>query len=149
DSDHDHEEGSVRRRRYRDRFLRPLTRRNGSERGFALDRFEPAERGSQLFVNDTLHFRGSGRAALGAGLDYGHKPLVVYEPNGDERSALVRHQMVAHLGGSLVLADRFRLALNLPLSIYQDGETTLVNGQTLGGADSAAIGDIRLAADVR
>ncbi len=117
--------------------------------GFAIDRFEPSERGSQLFVNDTLDFRGDLRPALGAVLDYGYKPLVVYDTAGNERSAIVRHQLFTHVGGSLVLADRVRFALNLPIALYQDGESTVVNGEAFKGSDKAAIGDVRLAADVR
>jgi len=121
--------------------------------GFAIDRFEPAERGSQFFVNDTLDFRGDLRPALGAILDYGYKPLVVYDTQGNERSAIVRHQMFTHVGGALTLADRVRFGLNLPIAVYQDGERSAVNvnGTTelFKPADKAAIGDIRLAADVR
>ncbi len=117
--------------------------------GFAIDRFEPAERGSQFFVLDNLDLRGSGRPALGAVLDYGYKPLVAYDLNGNERSALVRHQAWLHLGGSVVLADRVRLALNVPLAVYQDGDATSLNGQSFRPSDKPAIGDIRLAADVR
>jgi OmpA-OmpF porin, OOP family len=121
--------------------------------GFAVNRFEPAERGSQLFVNDTLDFRGHMRPALGATLDYGFKPLVVYDVGGTERSALVRHQLFTHIGGSVVLGDRMRLGLNLPVAIYQDGESSIVNvegvNERFRPADKAAIGDVRLAADVR
>jgi OmpA-OmpF porin, OOP family len=120
-----------------------------SRSGFALNRFEPAERGSQFFVNDTLDFRGGLRPALGATLDYGYKPLVVYDPAGNERSALVRHQLFTHVGGALVIGERLRLGLNLPIAVYQDGESTVVGGDRLKAADKAAIGDIRLAADVR
>ena len=124
-------------------------RANAQATGFAIDRFEPAERGSQFFVLDNLDLRGSGRPALGAVLDYGYKPLVAYDLNGNERSALVRHQAWLHLGGSVVLADRVRLALNVPLAVYQDGDATSLNGQSFKPSDKPAIGDIRLAADVR
>jgi outer membrane protein OmpA-like peptidoglycan-associated protein len=121
--------------------------------GFAVDRFEPAERGSQFFVNDTLDFRGDLRPAFGAVGDYGYKPLVVYDPAGNERSAIVRHQLFAHIGGSLVLANRFRFGVNLPVALYQDGETTTVRvdgiNETFKAADKPAVGDLRLAADVR
>ncbi|HVH43185.1 MAG TPA: OmpA family protein, partial [Labilithrix sp.] len=101
------------------------------------------------FVNDTLDFRGDLRPALGATLDYGYKPLVVYDQAGNERSALVRHQLFTHVGGALVFANRFRLGLNLPIAVYQDGESTVVNADRMKAADKAAIGDVRLAADVR
>ncbi len=126
----------------------------GAQRtGFALDRFEPAERGSQLFVNDTLDFRSSLRPAIGATLDYGFKPLVVYDLAGVERSAIVRHQLFTHVGGSIVLAERLRVGLNLPVAAYQDGESSIlaVDGvsERFRPADKPAIGDVRLAADVR
>jgi outer membrane protein OmpA-like peptidoglycan-associated protein len=117
--------------------------------GFAIDRFEPAERGSQFFVVDNLDLRGAARPALGAVLDYGYKPLVVYDLDGNERSAIVRHQTWVHLGGSLVIADRLRLGLNVPIAVYQDGDPSSLNGETYKPSDKPAIGDIRVAADVR
>ncbi len=120
-----------------------------SRTGFAINRFEPAERGSQFFVNDTLDFRGDLRPALGATLDYGYKPLVVYDRAGNERSALVRHQLFTHVGGALVLGDRVRFGLNLPIALYQDGESSILNGERFKAAEKAAVGDVRLAADVR
>jgi OOP family OmpA-OmpF porin len=117
--------------------------------GFALDRFEPAEHGSQLFVVDTLDMRGGARPALGAVLDYGYKPLVAYDKDGNEKSAIVRHQLFTHVGGGIVIADRLRLALNLPLALYQDGEETQLNGEVFKPADKPAIGDLRFAADLR
>jgi outer membrane protein OmpA-like peptidoglycan-associated protein len=121
-----------------------------SRTGFAIGRFEPAERGSRFFVVDTLDLRGPRPApALGATLDYGYKPLVVRNLDGTERSALVRHQLFAHVGGSYVFAERLRLAINVPLALYQDGEDSVVNGERLKGADKAALGDVRLAADLR
>jgi len=117
--------------------------------GFAIDRFEPAERGSQFFVVDNLDLRGAARPALGAVLDYGYKPLVAYDLDGNERSAVVRHQAWVHLGGSLVLEDRVRLAFNVPVAVYQDGDATSLNGESFKPSDKPAIGDIRLAADLR
>ena len=78
--------------------------------GFAIDRFEPAERGSQFFVVDNLDLRGATRPALGAVLDYGYKPLVAYDLDGNERSAVVRHQAWVHLGGSRADVLRARLS---------------------------------------
>lgn len=116
--------------------------------GFAVDRFEPAERGSQFFVVDTIDIR-EGARALGAVLDYAYKPLVIYDGRGDERAAIVRHQTFVRLGGSFVVLERLRLGLDLPVAIYQDGEPIVVSGTRLGAADAPAFGDVRLAADVR
>ncbi|MFM2416972.1 MAG: hypothetical protein RL385_1695, partial [Pseudomonadota bacterium] len=43
-------------------------------KGFAIDRFDPSERGSEWFVLDSLDFRGNVRPALGAVADYAYKP---------------------------------------------------------------------------
>jgi len=116
--------------------------------GFAVDRFEPAEHGSRQFVVDPLDLR-AGVAAAGATLDYAYKPLVLYDATGAERYALVRHQTFVHLGGAIVVADRLRLALDVPVAIYQDGESAIVAGERLSAATAPAFGDVRLAADVR
>src|SRR5204863_1794296 len=76
-------------------------------------------------------------------------PLVVYDLAGNERSAIVRHQLFTHLGAAVNLAGRLRLGLNVPVAVYQDGEPDIVNGEVLRPADKPAIGDIRLAADLR
>jgi len=117
--------------------------------GFALNRYEPSERGSEWFVQDTLDFRGHLRPFVGVVGDYAHKPLVAYDSNGDERVALVRHQLFAHVGGSIVLADRFRFGVSLPIAAWQDGTAATVNGVTYSPADKTTIGDVRLGGDVR
>jgi outer membrane protein OmpA-like peptidoglycan-associated protein len=116
--------------------------------GFAVDRFEPAEHGSRQFVGDPLDLR-PGTAAAGATLDYAYKPLVLYDASGAERYALVRHQTLVHLGGAIVVASRLRLALDVPVALYQDGESAIVSGERLSAASAPAFGDVRLAADVR
>ncbi len=119
-----------------------------SRTGFAVNRFEPAERGSQQLVVDSLDLR-AGSAAAGATLDYAYKPLVVYDATGAERHALVRHQTIVHLGGAFVVAGRLRLALDAPVALYQDGESAVVDGVALSPATAPSFGDVRLAADVR
>src|SRR6188508_2636386 len=74
--------------------------------GFAINRFDPADRGSDWFAADSLDMRGHGRLALGVTADWGEKPLVLYDLEGDERSAVIGHQLFVHIGGSLMLWDR-------------------------------------------
>ena len=97
-----------------------------SRTGFAVSRLEPAERGAGWFVVDALDFRGRARPSFGVTLDYAFKPLAVYDADQNERLALVRHQLFVHAGGSLVLAERLRLAVNVPVAAYQDGDSTIV-----------------------
>jgi OOP family OmpA-OmpF porin len=118
-------------------------------KGFAIDRFDPSERGSEWFVLDSLDFRGNVRPALGAVADYAYKPLVFYDANGDEARSLVRHQLFVHVGGSLVLWDRLRVAANLPIAAMVKGREGTVDNTDYSVAQGGNIGDLRLSADVR
>lgn len=112
----------------------------------AVSRFEPAERGSSFFVADDLAFRSP---AIGATLAYGYKPLVVLDPSGAEQAAPVRHQAIVHTGGSFVFARRIRAGVDVPFAAHQDGEPAIVEGVAQRAATKPAMGDVRLAADVR
>ncbi|MGO9839298.1 MAG: OmpA family protein [Polyangiaceae bacterium] len=117
--------------------------------GFALDRFDPAPAGSEWFALDSLDLRGNLRPAAGVIADYAHKPLVIYNPDGSERSAVVKDQLFLHVAASVVFADRLRLALNLPVAAFQDGDGGAINGVTIQAPTKPALGDLRLDADVR
>ncbi len=118
--------------------------------GFALNRFDPSERGSEWFVMDSLDLRGHLRPAFGVVGDWGYKPLVLYNPDGSERAAIVEHQVFAHAGGSLVLWDRVRAGLNIPLALYQTGDAPVLrDGSRRFTSPQPGLGDMRLSADVR
>lgn len=118
--------------------------------GFALDRYNPAERGSEWFVMDSLDLRGRVRPALGVTLEYGHNPLVIAVAGGGEQlGVLVESQIFLHAGGSLVLWDRLRLGVSLPMALYQSGATGTAGGFTVTGPDRAALGDLRAGLDLR
>ena len=117
---------------------RPAAAETGE--GFALDRFEPAERGSGWLVLDDLDFATS----VGATFDYAYKPLVARDPSGNERAAIVRHQAFVHAGAAVAIAERVRLSLNVPLAVYQDGEPANVGGVALRPANAPAMGDASL-----
>lgn len=78
--------------------------------GFALNRFEPSERGSEWFVTDSLDFRGHGRPAMGVVLDGAHRPLVFHDDD-ESTTALVERQISAHFGASIVFWERLRLGV--------------------------------------
>ena len=119
--------------------------------GFALNRYEPAETGSEWFANDTLDIRGKVRPAIGVIGDYGYKPYVLDNPDGSENTSIVNDQAFVHIGGSLVLFDRLRIGLSLPIAIAQEGSSgnALVNGQRIVDNRSAGVGDLRAALDLR
>lgn len=137
----------------RTRFLLSLTvgflsiNAFADDEGFAINRFEPAERGSDWFTQDSLNIAGHPRFAAGLTLDWAHKPLVLYDENGDEVSAILKNQVFAHVGGSVALYERFRVGLSLPVGLYSGGDAGSLGGTTFDATDGATIGDLRLGAD--
>src|SRR5688572_29097134 len=117
--------------------------------GFSLNRFEPSERGSDWFAADSLDFRGEIRGAGGLVFDYAHDPLVLYDSEGDKLSGVVSDQFFAHLGTSIVVADRARFAINIPIALIQSGESGQAGTLRVSSDNATTLGDLRLGADVR
>jgi OOP family OmpA-OmpF porin len=118
--------------------------------GFASNRFEPSERGSEWFVSESLDFRGALRPAAGAVFDWAYKPLVLL-PKGDvqgtPRANVITDQIFLHVGGALILADRFRVGISLPVAIYQHGDELQGIAIAASSPTKGAIGDTRLTVD--
>jgi outer membrane protein OmpA-like peptidoglycan-associated protein len=115
---------------------------------FDINRYQPAERGSEWFGADTLDFRGAVRPALGLTGDWAFKPLAV-PTSSSTHATVVQNQFTTHFGGSLVIAERFRLGVNVPMVFYQNGDTGVLGAQTFRGPDSTRIADSRFALDIR
>jgi outer membrane protein OmpA-like peptidoglycan-associated protein len=127
-----------------------------AEAGFALDRFDPAERGSEWFANDSLDLRGHLRPALGLGVDYAYRPLVIFFTDAPDTVAAspVRDQLFLHVGGSVNLWSRLRLGADMPFALYQFGHSGVVDTPPpprlyAKPAHEQALSDLRLGADVR
>jgi OOP family OmpA-OmpF porin len=116
--------------------------------GFAVDRFEPAAAGSEWFSLESLDFRGEWRPAFNLVLDGAWKPLVVYDQDGNAVASLLRDQSVAHVGAAIVL-NHFRADLSLPVVLYQQGTTLILNNEMFNLPASAGVGDARIGADLR
>ena len=117
--------------------------------GFALNRFDISEVGSDWFAGDSLDLRGAARPGFRIGIDWAHKPLVQYDEDGDELDVVISDQVYGHLGVGLMLAERLRLAVNLPILLSQTSDGVDVNGVEFGATEGTAVGDLRIAADVR
>jgi hypothetical protein len=117
--------------------------------GFAVDRFEPAAPGSTFLSLDGLDYEGHLRPAAGLVSAWGWKPLVVYDGQSQQVSALVQQELVEHVQGAIVLWNRARADLDLPVPLAHTGTTTVVGGQTYAAPEGGAIGDLRLGASAR
>jgi len=69
----------------------PAYAQTTTQSGFALNRFDPSERGSDWFALESLDLRGHNRWAVGVVGDWAYKPLVLYDSAGDERTAARDH----------------------------------------------------------
>jgi outer membrane protein OmpA-like peptidoglycan-associated protein len=117
--------------------------------GFAVNRFEPSERGSIWLTQESLDFRGDFRVMGGLVLDYAKRPLAIYGADDELVKDLLSHQLNGHIGASFIIKNTLRLSFNLPVVLYQAGEDANVNGTQIAEPETLAIGDLRLTADVR
>ena len=122
-----------------------------AQAGFAMNRFDPAEAGSDWFVNDSLDLRGSPNMAAAVIWDWSYKPLVLRGADDDAASQrnAVTDQVVAHTAVAVMLHDRFRAGLDLPVVAFQHGDDLSQAAPPLGALNSSAVGDLRLSADLR
>lgn len=117
--------------------------------GFALNRFDPADRGTDWFALDSVNETGHLRPAFGLVLDYARKPLVLVDSLEHEVTGVVDNQLYAHLGGSLIAWDRLRVGLNIPLVLVNSGGGGNVAGTDYQLSEGANIGDLRVSGDYR
>ncbi|MDX2021534.1 MAG: OmpA family protein [Deltaproteobacteria bacterium] len=117
--------------------------------GFSLNRFNPADHGSDWFSLDSLDLRGNGRFSLGVVGDYARKPLVIYDADGKELQSPVSDQFYLHLGGTIILQDRFRVSANLPVLLVNEGKSGSLQDEVFSTKQGFAVGDLRLGGDVR
>ncbi|MDB4993007.1 MAG: outer membrane protein, partial [Myxococcaceae bacterium] len=118
----------------------------------AISRFEPAERGSEWFVNGSLDFRGQHRPALGVVYDWGYKSFVLHDVPGGGDVNVLTDQMFVHIGGAIVLLDNMRVAFDLPVTAYENGdnlERVERPGRPNPQTSYPGAGDLRLAFDAR
>src|SRR5687768_9292582 len=116
--------------------------------GTTLNRFDPSERGGRWFAADSLSVGSDVPWAVGAVLDVAHEPLVALDEHGRKVAAPVKDQFFTHLGASATLAERVRVALNLPVLVASRTSAFERGGVALTPSDGAALGDLRLAGDV-
>lgn len=116
--------------------------------GFAVNSFDPSDRGSDWFAVESLDFSQALQPTLGLVFDYARKPLVFHQDD-EEVGVPISDQLFVHLGGRLVLVERVSVGLSLPVALYHAGETGSVEGLSFETESGTAAGDLRLASSVR
>jgi hypothetical protein len=117
--------------------------------GFALDRFSPSGGASDWFALESLDFSGHLRPSGGVTLDWADHPLAVRDNDGHEfGNSIVATQVVAHAGVSMMLLDRLRVGVSMPVAVHQNGNPQVVGDFFFRAPAGPALGDIRLAGDI-
>ena len=115
--------------------------------GYDVNQFNPAERGSDWFSSDSLDLRGNLRPAVGITPELGLKDVAVPTPGG--HTTVVADQLVAHLSGSVNLADSLRIGVTVPFYTTQSGHNALEGVNRYSSPTQTNIGDSRFSVDVR
>lgn len=101
---------------------------------------DPAPRGSEWFVADSLAIAGNFKPTVGTVLSYANRPAVV------DQIPVVDHMLVTHVGASVGMGERLRVSLDLPIQLLTHGRSA--PGFRAPPAEQG-IGDLRLTADAR
>lgn len=116
--------------------------------GYAVNRFEPSERGSDWFVGESLDLRGRARPLAGIVMDWAYNPLVLRPGPGRPAAKVITDDVVMHVGGGVVFADRLRAALSVPVALYRHGEdVSAASTFVRAPAQKAAVSDLRIGFD--
>lgn len=116
--------------------------------GLALNRFNPAPAGDRFFGVPSAAVPGQNLLHAMLLVDYAHNPLIIRQTSDDAvLRNLVTNQLFLHLNATLAATERFEVNLDLPIALWQSGDTPSADniaGQ-FKSADGAALGDIRAA----
>jgi len=115
--------------------------------GFADDRFEPAGADSAWMNAESLKFDGHLRPVAAFVTEWGWRPLVVYNAQGHSVGHLVSNQVFGHLDAAVMVWNRARVDLNLPVVLVNSGDATQIGTASYAAPDGAAVGDVRLGVD--
>lgn len=112
-----------------------------SVRGYAANAFDPSSPGSDWYTTDSLDLRGNLRPQYGLLVDWAYANLE--NRQGGIITRVLTDQVTVHGRASLVLADRYRFGIDMPVSIYEHGDSVITPKH------EQATGDIRIDGDAR
>ena len=116
----------------------------------ALNRFDPAPAGDRMFGVPSPFAAGHPGLHVMLLGDYAHNPLVIArQSTGEVVSAVVAHQLFLHLDATLSLWNRLAINVDVPVAVFQAGDSPNLAGQSYASPSSAQFGDLRLGLRVR
>jgi hypothetical protein len=122
--------------------------------GFAVERLYQSAPGAGWFVMDDLDITGRLGGAVELTSGYARNPLVITDPDGKQKLAVVREEAFFEIGAAITY-DRFRGYINFPMPLLLSGASgTLGPYQFTApsvslGTNPDTIADPRIGVDVR
>src|SRR3954471_12136406 len=90
----------------------------------ALNRFDPAPAGDRMFGVQSPYAAGELTPHVMLMADYAHNPLVIRTlPANTNLGAVVQNQLFLHLDGGLALWNRLYVSVDVPVALFQSGES--------------------------
>ena len=111
--------------------------------GTAIDPLTPAFAGDRFFGVQSPYAAGHLVPHVQLMANYGHN-MVRITKGGDTLGRPMTSMFNLHLNATLPLWDRVAINVDAPLTLFQAGEDTLVNGRTLTAASGLAFNDLRI-----
>ena len=118
-----------------------------SQEPLPLNRYNPSWTGDHFFGVQSPFAAGHLDFHGGVILDYAHNPLVLRRelPDGDEDiGSIVEHQLFLHVNATFALWERLAINVNLPIALFQEGESPSADGVSFSSPEGADIGDLRI-----
>lgn len=114
-----------------------------AQSNIALDRLEPAAAGSRLLTVSDPTVSGRARVFAGYVLSFAQTPLRV-SAGGKSLGNQVDHQLVLHGLAAIDVAQRIRVALDVPLLLNQGGTSPTLGLQQFESPHGGSWGDLRV-----
>ena len=110
----------------------------------ALNRFDPAPAGDRMFGVQSPFVSGHLTPHVTLLADYAHNPLVL-RTTSDETvvGAVVSSQLFFHLNASFALFNRLNVNLDVPMALFQAGDSPAGGGLRFTSPKKAQFGDLR------
>ncbi len=116
---------------------------DAAAQGLDTERFKPALDSQGMVLTEGGQGELAGDLNLGLYLHYSHDPLVVTSRDGELERSLVEHRVGMSFLVSLGMTDWLSVGVEVPATVYQQGQRLDDTGVDLGLAD-AALGDVRV-----
>jgi OmpA-OmpF porin, OOP family len=111
--------------------------------GLDTERFKPALDSQGMVLTEGGQGELGGDLDLGLYFHYSHNPLIISDRDGGVVRSLVENRVGMSFLISLGMTDWLSVGVEVPASVYQDGQRLDDAGSDLGLAD-AALGDVRV-----